>query len=57
MSSKKVEQTGHHGFGGQLRKSDAVAEQQDAPKEEAIVETIGALVDKYGDWHLAVGRR
>jgi hypothetical protein len=34
---------------------EAVAEQQEVPKEEAAVETIGALVDWYGAWHLAVG--
>jgi hypothetical protein len=34
---------------------EAVAEQQDAPKEEAKVEIIGALEDRYGDWHLAIG--
>jgi hypothetical protein len=38
-------------------KSEAVAEQQDAHKEEAMVKPIGALVDRYGDQHLAVGRR
>jgi hypothetical protein len=25
------------------------------PKEEAAVETLGALENRYGDWHLAVG--
>jgi hypothetical protein len=34
-------------------KSEAVAEQQDAHKEEAAVETIGDLKNRYGDWHLA----
>jgi hypothetical protein len=38
-------------------KSEPVAEQQDTPKEEATVETIGAPVDQYGHRHLAVGRR
>jgi hypothetical protein len=33
-------------------KSEVTAEQQAAPKEEATVETIGALVDQYGDRHL-----
>jgi hypothetical protein len=36
-------------------KSEAVAEQQDAPKEEAAVETIEALEDQSWDWHLAIG--
>jgi hypothetical protein len=27
------------------------------PKEEVEVETIGALEHRYGDWHLAIGRR
>jgi hypothetical protein len=34
----------------------SVAEQQKVPKEEAAVETIGALKDQYGNRHLAVGR-
>jgi hypothetical protein len=38
------------------KKSEAVAERQDASKEEVAVETVGALVDKYGDRHLAVER-
>jgi hypothetical protein len=29
----------------------------EVPKEEVEVETIGALEDRYGDQHLAVGRR
>jgi hypothetical protein len=33
-------------FEANREKSEAVAEQQDAPKEEAAVETIGALVDQ-----------
>jgi hypothetical protein len=37
-------------------KSEATVEQQDAPKEEFVVETIGALVDQYGDRRLAVVR-
>jgi hypothetical protein len=36
-------------------KSAAVHEE--VPKEEAAVETIGALKKRYGDWHLAVGCR
>jgi hypothetical protein len=32
-------------------------EQPDAPIEEATVETIRALVDQYGDRHLAIGHR
>jgi hypothetical protein len=31
-------------------------EQQDIPKEGTMVETIGALEDWCGDWHLVVGR-
>jgi hypothetical protein len=38
-------------------KSDAIAEQQDASREEVAEETIGALEDRYGDRHLVVGRR
>jgi hypothetical protein len=38
-------------------KSGAVAEQQDIPKEETAVETIGALKDQYMDRHLSVRRR
>jgi hypothetical protein len=37
-------------------KSEAVTEKQDAPKEEAAVETIRALDDLYADRHLAAGR-
>jgi hypothetical protein len=36
---------------------EAVAKHQEVPKEEATVETIWALEDQYGDWHLAVGHR
>jgi hypothetical protein len=36
---------------------ETVAEQREVPKEEAAVETIGALKKRYGDRHLAVGRR
>jgi hypothetical protein len=32
-------------------------EQQDTPKEEAMVEIIGTLEEWYGDQHLAAGRR
>jgi hypothetical protein len=38
-------------------KPDAVPEHQEVPNEEAAVETIGALQDRYGERHLAVGRR
>jgi hypothetical protein len=31
--------------------------QQDVSNEEAAVETIGTLVERYEDWHLAVRRR
>jgi hypothetical protein len=33
---------------------DAVAEHHEVPTEEATVETVGALEDRYGDRHLAV---
>jgi hypothetical protein len=33
----------------------SIAEHQEVPKEEAAVETIGALEDRYGDRHLAIG--
>jgi hypothetical protein len=36
-------------------KSEAVAKQQDGPKKEVMVEIVGTLVEKYGDWHLAIG--
>jgi hypothetical protein len=36
-------------------KSDAVAEHEEVPKEEAMVEAIGALEDRYGYRHLDVG--
>jgi hypothetical protein len=38
-----------------LEKSEAIVEEQKVPKEEAVVQTIGTLVDRYGDWHLAIG--
>jgi hypothetical protein len=34
----------------------SVAMHQKVPNEEAMVETIGALEEQYGDRHLAVGR-
>jgi hypothetical protein len=37
-------------------KVEAVTEHQEVHKEEAMVETIEALEDREGDWHLAVGR-
>jgi hypothetical protein len=37
-------------------KFEAVADHQEIRNEEAAVETIRALEDRYGDWHLAVGR-
>jgi hypothetical protein len=36
-------------------KSDARVEHQDVLKEKSTVETLGALKDQYGDWHLAAG--
>jgi hypothetical protein len=38
-------------------KSDAVAENQEVPNEEAEVEPVGALKGRHEDLHLAVGRR
>jgi hypothetical protein len=38
-------------------KSGAVATHPEVPNEEAEVETIGALEDRYGKGHLAVRRR
>jgi hypothetical protein len=37
-------------------KPDTVAEHQEVSKDEVAVEIIGALEDRYGNWHLAVGR-
>jgi hypothetical protein len=37
--------------------SDAVAEHQEVPKEEAAMETIEALEDRYGECYLAASRR
>jgi hypothetical protein len=34
---------------------ESESEQQEVPKEEATVETIGALEDPYGNRHLAIG--
>jgi predicted RNA-binding protein with PUA domain len=35
----------------------SVAEHQEVPKEKAAVKTIGVLEHRFGDRHLAVGRR
>jgi hypothetical protein len=35
---------------------EVVSERQKVPNEEAAVETIGALEDRYGDRHVVVGR-
>jgi hypothetical protein len=35
---------------------ESEAEHEEVPKEEAAVETFGALKKWYGDWHLAVRR-
>jgi hypothetical protein len=35
----------------------ALVVHQEVPNEEAEAETVGALEDRYGDWHLAVGCR
>jgi hypothetical protein len=34
---------------------ESESEHHEVPEEEAMVETIGALEDQYGDRHLAVG--
>jgi hypothetical protein len=39
---------------GSQEKLDATAEQQNVPKRETVVETIGALVDQCGYRHLAI---
>jgi hypothetical protein len=36
---------------------ETVAEQQEVPKEEAALKTVKTLMKRYGDRHLAVGRR
>jgi hypothetical protein len=36
---------------------EALEKQRDVPKEYAIVETIEALEDQYGNQHLAIGCR
>jgi hypothetical protein len=40
-----------------LEETKFIAKHQDVPNEGATVETIRALQDQYGDWHLTVGRR
>jgi hypothetical protein len=40
-----------------LQEMEVVAEHQKVPKEEAAVETIGALKEWYGGRQLAIGRR
>jgi hypothetical protein len=40
-----------------LKNSEAVTVHQEVPNEEAAVQTIGALEDRYRDRHLAVGHR
>jgi hypothetical protein len=58
MSSKKrLDKMDTADLEANREKSDAVAEHQEAPKQEAAVETIEALQDRCGDRHLAVGRR
>jgi hypothetical protein len=42
-------------FEANPEEKESLAEHQEVPNEEASVETIGALDDKYGDRHLAVG--
>jgi hypothetical protein len=55
QDGNRSEKIGGHGFGCKSRRKKAVAEQQEVPKEEAAVGTIGSLEDQYGDRHLAVG--
>jgi soluble cytochrome b562 len=38
-------------------KIKSLVEHQEVPEEEAAVETLGTLEDRYGDRHLAAGRR
>jgi hypothetical protein len=38
------------------KKLEAIVEQQEVPREETVVQTIRTLVDRYGDWHLAIGQ-
>jgi hypothetical protein len=38
-----------------LEEIESKAEHEEVPKEEAIVETFGALKERYGDQHQAVG--
>jgi hypothetical protein len=38
-------------------KIQSKAEHEEVPKEEAAVETFGALKEQYGDWHLVIGHR
>jgi hypothetical protein len=40
---------------GNLEEMTSIVENQELSKEEAIVETFGALKEPYGDWHLAIG--
>jgi hypothetical protein len=39
-----------------LRKVRGIAEQKEVPNEEAKVETVGGLGDRYGERRLVVGR-
>jgi hypothetical protein len=43
------------GMDASQEKSDTIVEHQEVPNKEATVESIGALVDQYGDLHLAIG--
>jgi hypothetical protein len=36
-------------------KVESIAVHEEVPKEEAAVETFGALKKRHGDWHLAIG--
>jgi hypothetical protein len=38
-----------------LEEIEAVAEHQEVSKEKTAVETLRALEDQYGNWHLAIG--
>jgi hypothetical protein len=44
-------------FEANPEENEAMAKHKEVPKEEAALEIIGALKDRYGDRHLAVGRR
>jgi hypothetical protein len=54
---ESLNKTGIMDLEANREKSENVAGQQNASEEDAAVETIGALLDRYGVLHLAVGHR